>query len=641
MAQLSTEQLLLKAKSLAGKGDVNAAAQMYRSVLQRFPKNKRAIHGLKSLERHQPRMTPSGQPSQNQINALISLLQQGHLDKVVEHATPLARKFPNAVAFLDFLGIAHMGLQNYDQCIASYQKALNLKPDFVEAHNNLGAAFKAKGQLDDAITSYQKALKIKPDYAEAHNNLGIAQQEKYDLDDAITSFEAALQIAPNYADAYFNLGSALKEKGLLAKAILSFEKGLQFKPNHAEAHNHLGNTLQLSSRLEDACVSYKKALHFQPSLTETYLNLGNVFIALGNVEDAIANYKSALKLKPDYAEAYRGYTSAVTFKAEDEYTARIPELLNSKTLSENDQMHLSFAQSKVKLDLGQDSEGIKFLQKGNALRKKELNYDISIDECHFDDIRQVFSKEDSTEPNMPPGGIPNNTPVFILGMPRSGTTLIERIIASHSDVYGADELTFMDNIMHDIDWEQDPLHPDTLQRIRTEYYDNISTLKTNRRFVTDKTPANFRWIGFIAHAFPEAKIIHIDRNPAAVCWSNYKLYFPANGMRYSFDMEDVAKYYGLYQNLMTFWQDQFPNRIYDINYEQLTENQLEETEKLLAHIGLDWQDTVMDFHKNTTSVRTASNQQVRTKMYQGSSQEWERYKEHLNPMLNILKALPR
>ena len=223
-------------------------------------------------------------------------------------------------------------------------------------------------------------------------------------------------------------------------------------------------------------------------------------------------------------------------------------------------------------------------------------------------------------------------------MPRSGTTLVEQIVSSHSEVYGAGELKFMDAIMDSLDWSGDTLYPEVINEIRAEYLDNISDLSTDQRFLTDKMPANFRWLGFIAQAFPEAKIIHVKRNPVAVCWSNYKLYFPANGMRYSFDMEDVAKYYGLYQNLMKFWHELFPNRIYDINYEKLTENQLEETQKLLAYLELDWQDDVLEFHKNTRSVSTASNLQVRTKMYKDSSLEWQKYKEHLDPMLNILKG---
>jgi len=166
---LSVDQLLSKAKSCARKGDVQTAAQIYKSVLQRFPKNKRALKSLQALQGQQP---AGNQPPQNQINALISLLQQGQLQQVVQHATPMTRQFPNTTALHDFLGMAHMGLQNYNQSLENFRKVLHLQPNYPEAHNNLGAALKAKGQLDKAIQSYQKALKLKPDYAEAYSNLG-------------------------------------------------------------------------------------------------------------------------------------------------------------------------------------------------------------------------------------------------------------------------------------------------------------------------------------------------------------------------------------------------------------------------------------------------------------------------------------
>ncbi len=639
---LSVDQLLSKAKSLARKGDINTAAQIYKSVLQRFPQNKRAIDGLQTLQRHHPRpSTTNNQPPQNQINALIAQLQQGQLKQVVQNATAMTHNFPNAIALYDLLGIAHMGLQNYDQCIACYQKAVQIKPDFIEAYNNVGAALKAQGHFDLAIEYYQKALQARPNYAEAHNNLGIVQQGKGNFDAATESFKDALQIKPDYADAHLNLGSALKEMGLLSEAIASFKKGLSITPDNAEAQNHLGNAQQMHGSLEDATKSYKKALQIKPDLAEAYLNFGSVLLAQGHSDDALTNYKTALKFKPDYAQAYRHYTSITKLKAEDEYTARLPELLKSKAISQNDRMHLSYALSKVKLDLGQHEEAVKLLQTANALRKDELNYDISIDEDLFKDIKNVFSTKNAPVPVSSFEDKPKTIPIFILGMPRSGTTLVEQIISSHSDVYGAGELRFMDRIMDNLDWRGGHLNPDAINNIRAEYYDSISALNIDKPFVTDKMPANFRWLGFISQAFPEAKIVHVDRNPAAVCWSNYKLYFPANGMRFSFDMEDVAHYYGLYQDLMQFWRGIFPNRIYDLTYEKLTENQLEETQKLLTYLELDWQDTVIDFHKNTRSVATASSQQVRSKMYKGSSQEWERYKKHLGPMLKVLNNLPK
>ncbi|MBL4751696.1 MAG: tetratricopeptide repeat protein [Amylibacter sp.] len=549
----------------------------------------------------------------------------------------MTRQFPNTTALHDFLGMAHMGLENYGQSIENFRKVLQLQPNYPEAHNNLGAALKAKGHLDEAFQSYQKALQLKPDYAEAHNNLGIAYQEQSAFDLAITSFENALQYAPNYADAYFNLGSAYKEISALPKAIASFEKGLSINPNNAEAQNHLGNALQADGRLDDAYICYQKALKIDPNFFRTYLNIGSTLKAQGKTEEAITNYKKVLQLQPDYAEAYRNYASMQKFKAEDEYTRQSAKLLAEQSLPPKDQMHLNFALGKVRLDLGKTAEGIAFLKAGNALRKAELNYDISIDRNLFSDIKQLFESKTSS---LKPDNAQAPTPIFILGMPRSGTTLVEQIISSHSDVYGTGELRYLGDIIDKIDLNI-PLDESTLKTIRAEYYDRISGLNTDCKFITDKMPANFKWTGFIKQAFPEAKIVHTNRNPAAVCWSNFKLYFPADGMRFTFGMEDIAHYYGLYQDIMGFWRKKYPDGFYDISYEKLTENQLSETQNLLTYLDLGWQDAVMDFHKNTRSVATASNQQVRTKMYKGSSQEWEKHKDHLGPMLNILEALPK
>ncbi len=631
----SVDQLLLKAKTHERAGDLNSAAQLYRAILQRYPMNKRAQDGLKGLQHRKPTQSAhSSEPSQAQINALVALLQKGQLDQLVKHATALVRNSPNTLALHDLMGIAHMGLKNYSKAIACYQNALKIKPNFAEAHNNLGAALKALGRYDEAITSYQNALQLKPDYPEAHNNLGIALLEIQQLQPAKQCFDLAIQIAPNYADAYFNLGSVLKSLGNLEQAISNFEKGLQINPNNAVALNHLGNTQQQNGLLDKAVENYHKALQINPDLADVYLNLGSVQKTQGHMEEALKNYRTALRLKPDDAKAYRNYTAALDFKAEDEFTARIPKLLETKALTKNDQMHLSFALAKVKLDLGQNSEAFKHLKTGNALRKQELQYDISVDQDLFADIKDVFATKTSVAPSNPIQTKP--IPIFIVGMPRSGTTLVEQIISSHSDVFGAGELKLMDQIMDNTIWQDYATTPDIIEDIRERYYDGIADLNCKKPFITDKMPANFRWIGFISEAFPEARIVHVTRTPAAVCWSNYKLYFPANGMRFSFDMQDIAHYYGLYRDLMKFWHTQFPDRIYDINYEHLTENQLQETQNLLAHLDLDWEDAVMDFYKNTRAVATASNQQVRKKMYKGSSQEWEKYAKHLGPMLEIL-----
>ena len=230
-------------------------------------------------------------------------------------------------------------------------------------------------------------------------------------------------------------------------------------------------------------------------------------------------------------------------------------------------------------------------------------------------------------------------PIFIVGMPRSGTSLVEQIVASHNEAHGAGELEFstqifssiIANISGDVDKKD-------LLFFREQYLAKLNALKCSKNIITDKMPMNFRYIGLILSAFPEAKIIHLKRDARATCWSIYKNYFDSDGIGYSYDQNDLAQYYGLYSDLMSFWHERFPDQIYDICYEDLTTNQEEETRKLLEYCDLDWDENCLNFHSNKRAVKTASALQVRKKMYQGSSEAWKKYEAHLQPLIKGLKS---
>jgi hypothetical protein len=228
-------------------------------------------------------------------------------------------------------------------------------------------------------------------------------------------------------------------------------------------------------------------------------------------------------------------------------------------------------------------------------------------------------------------------------MPRSGTTLVEQIISSHPTVYGAGELLYFRNILtpildNHLKSNNEFLLEQDLLTIRQQYLDALSKLSSKEKIITDKMPVNFRLIGFILSAIPEAKIIHIKRDPIATCWSNYNHFFTA-GNAFSFDQEDLAKFYALYLEIMSFWHELFPNKIYDLCYEDLTTNQEKETRNLLKYCDLKWDKNCLDFHKNKRGVLTASSAQVRKKMYQGSSDAWKEYKKYLKPMIKGLGNL--
>ena len=289
---------------------------------------------------------------------------------------------------------------------------------------------------------------------------------------------------------------------------------------------------------------------------------------------------------------------------------------------------------KAQLDINNPEKGLRLINAGNSLRKKELKYKNQKSKELFDKIKNNFKELNIKNKETSHDSF--SQPIFIVGMTRSGTTLVEQILSSHSSIYGAGELDFLDNAINLIDWQNNKIQKKDIIEIRKNYINELKKISKSA-YTTDKMPLNFRWVGFIAYAFPNAKIIHVKRDAMATCWSNYKANFPKGGLAFTFDQIDIAEYYKLYENLMSFWKKKFPKKIYELNYEKLTENQEPESRKIFNYLGLKWESSVLEFHNNSRVVKTASNIQVRKKMYKGSSQQWEKYKPWLQPMLNNLK----
>ena len=265
-----------------------------------------------------------------------------------------------------------------------------------------------------------------------------------------------------------------------------------------------------------------------------------------------------------------------------------------------------------------------------------LNYDISEDELLFSQIKASFGIINESQINITSEEF-TTTPIFIVGMQRSGTTLVEQIMSCHSKISGAGELEFCSKYGLPLIRGTIKLNKESLKNFRNQYLNEIKKTSNGKPFVTDKMPSNFRHIGLIRSAFPEAKIIHVNRDPRAVCWSNFKSDFVSRGLGYSCDIKTLIEYYRLYKDLMNFWQKQYGNFIYQLDYEQLTYNQEKETRNLIEFTGLPWEDACLSPEKNKRSVRTASTQQVRKKVYKGSSEEWKKFEPFLNGVFNELK----
>lgn len=576
-------------------------------------------------------------PPQQEINALISLYNSGRLELAIEKANALVEQFPGAIILYNILGAAHSKTGHKMEALESFTKAVKINPHYPDAHNNLGVTLRNFGRQEDAILSYKQALTIKPDYAEAHYNLGNALNDLGRQEEAAASYARALALKPDYFDAHNNMGLALNSLGRNEEALENFTKAVAIRPNHVEALNNLGITYRGLGRQEEAIQCYKKALAIKPDFADAHYNLGNALSDLGRHQEALAGYGAALQIKPDLAEAYRSMGAIKFYEAGDGQIDQMLEMLGNSSIADSGKMHLNFALGKANEDLGSFDKAFEYYREANSLRKKTYGYDQSEDLNLFSDIFNTFKNGPPPVGNYKAAADEySHKPIFIVGMPRSGTTLVEQILASHSDVYGAGELLTLGQGVLSINWSGASVNADQLDALKEFYMQRLSRLGAKEPYITDKAPLNFRWIGFILHALPNAKIIHVQRNAVATCWSIFKHYFSSIGNGYAYDMRDVAEYYNRYLRLMAFWRSRYPDAIYDIGYEQLTENQEDETRKLLAHIGLGWEPQTLDFHETKRAVATVSAVQVRRKMYKGSSEAWRKYEEFLEPMIKIL-----
>ncbi len=540
-------------------------------------------------------------PSPEELNNLLAHYHNGELEKASMLAESITKKFP-----------AH---------ILSWQI--------------LGAVFSQTGRKSEAVVANQRAVKLDPNNPQVHYNLGITLQELARFDDAETSYKKALALKSDFIQAHSNLGNVLKELGRLDEAEASYRQTITLKPDYNQAHYNLGNLLKELGRLDEAEAFYRQAITLNPDYAQAQNNLGIILQELGRFDEAEACYRQAITLKPDYAQAHRHLVSVKKFDKQDEHFLHMQELSFDYNYPEEERCHLTFALAKASEDLGELEKSFKYYSEGNALRKKLLNYDINQDIELFKQLKNYYPeiKKKSLESK----NLSNKlTPIFIVGMPRSGTTLVEQIISSHSQVSGAGELLsaiiFGDSIARGLS----ELDSNTLLNFRESYLRILQATSNGSARVTDKMPQNFLYLGLLAAAFPDAKIVHVRRNAAAVCWGNYKQFFGSNTIGYPYNLNDILNYYALYLNIIEFWEAQLPNRIYNFDYELLTTNQEEETKNLIRYLGLDWENECLSPQKNKRSIATLSNKQIRNKIYQGSSQQWKKFKPFLNGALDHL-----
>jgi len=687
MTTLDLKQIQISsAIDLFSKGEINQALDAVQGLLKDYP-NEPVLFNIKgacyadlgqldvAVTNYKEAITIKPDYAKAHFNLAGSLHDLGQLETAVQSYQKAIEIDASYTEAYNNLGNVYQELKQFDSAVQSYQKALEIKPDYVAAQYSLGNTFMELGQLEEAVKSYKAALKLKPDFVEAINNLGITFFKLHQLDDAIRSYERAIALDPDFADAHNNIGIVFSELGQLDEAIMSYKAAITLQFDYAEAHYNLGLIFHDLKRLDEATQSYKTAIAFQsdyadahynlgilyhdvgqlkmaidsikmaikinPENADTHKYLGNTFQSNGQIDEAIKCYEKALSINPFHADAHRNLSTIKNYIHDDDQINLMQDLLLNGNLSQSDLVHINFALAKANEDLGKKDDLFKSLNEGNRLRKEELNYSLNKDLDEHSNLKRLININLSNSKESVKLKSSKIRPIFIVGMPRSGTSLVEQILSSHQKIHGAGELSTLNNlivpIISDYILKDKKVTEDSYLSVRNDYLSYISRLNVSETIITDKMPTNFRYIGFILKAFPEAKIIHLNRDSRAICWSIYKSYFPGEGLGWAFNMKDLAGYYNSYIDLMTFWHQLFPRKIYDICYEDLTTNQEEETRKLLKYCELEWDDNCLNFHNNKRAVKTTSSLQVRKKMYQGSSEVWKKYESYLQPLIKVLK----
>jgi len=575
------------------------------------------------------------------IDPIIELYSSGKIEEAIEAVEALNKNYPNDPLLININGVCNQAQGFTERAIDNYEHAIRIKPDYVDALYNLGNIFKDDGRIDDAIKSYEKVIDINPGYDDAQFNLGVSLQILGQVDKAIDHYEKALLSVPDNTGIRINLGFIFQSLGNPDDAIEEYKKVLEIDPNQLIVLNNLGACLKELGEMNQAIEYFEKALEIDPNYAEAHFNLGYVYQDLGEIKQAILCYEKAVVIN-NYPMAYQSLSHLKKYEPNDNQIIQMQSLLKSGNLSQSEKINICLALANIYEKFGNQVEFFNYLNEGNILQKNESSYSLVNIKNEHDAIKKMFQK------NLP--SVEKSTsyssfkkPIFIVGMPRSGTSLVEQIISSHQRVFGAGELNTLTKLASPIInnfilGDIDQVTEQALLFIRDEYFDILDQLRTKEKIITDKLPLNFQYIGFILSAFPEAKIVHLKRDARAICWSNYKHYFDSKNNGYSNNFEDLVGFYGLYNDLMSFWHDLYPGKVYDLNYEDLTTNQEDETRKLLEYCDLDWDENCLNFHNNDRAVKTISSLQVRQKMYQGSSEDWKKHWAYIAPLIDGLKS---
>jgi tetratricopeptide (TPR) repeat protein len=690
--RLPVEQVYALAVQRHAQGRPQESETLLRQILQVQPDHAYALlllgiiahqagHPEKAIELIERAIAANGTVALFHVNLCGVCRDVGRIAEAIEHgerAVALDPAMP--VAYLN-LGLAYHDDKQYDKDEACQLQVLKLRPGHAVALYNMGRIMHKRKQPDEAIAYFRRAIAAEPAYLEALNDLGGTLVEQDRPDEALEVLGKALKLDPRSMLVHCNAGKALSNLERFDEAQAHFAQALAQDPNYSDALLGVARVYQAERRLAEAERATLCALEQNSdNQAEALAELGSIYTEMGETAKAVAHYDRALELDPDFPDALIGKGNLCMEMGDFEIAAelcdkavklsenKLPALCalvqvnkvrvgdenmaaliaiagQSEKYPELQRRLLHFALGKCYDDIGEPALAFQHFQEGGRLKRKLMDYDADAQNREFDRIMSIFDQANVAR--LRTGGIASDLPVFVLGMPRSGTTLTEQIIASHPDVFGAGELPDMIRIAHrpTAACEAFPenlagLTPELVTVWAKDYLDVLNKYSANASRITDKMPGNFQFVGLIHAMFPNARIIHLSRNPVDNCLSCFSKHFGHHGNGYSYDLVELGRYYADYVRLMAHWRRVLPEGILlDVRYEDLVADTEAQARRLIEYCGLEWNDACLEFYKTKRAVRTASVTQVRQPIYTTSVERWRQYEPFLKPLLDELGDL--
>ena len=652
----------------------NADAQNILGVtLNALGKGKEAIETLKRAVKLAP------EAASIHANLGEVLRQNGELDEAAEALERAVELDPDNAQALNNLGIIRYERRQFNEAVEYYRRALALRVTMAEAHNNLGNALRVTGDREGAMHAYQEALTHRERYPEAYNNLGTLLQQENQLDEAEHAMKKAISQSPHYVEAHNNLASLYFAQKKETEALRILGDALKFAPKNPQTllltariqtrrNNHvaaeqavrlalaekgdnpealtlLGQILHETDRYDEAIQVLEQALEATPNNPEALNFYGVALKSVGRLDEARDHILKALKLNGSMFGAYANLNDLVDFSKEEELFNRMDAIFEGAANPKADQfLPLHFAYAKALDDRGEHQRALEHYVIGGKMKRAQLDYNQQETFAFFDGIRAAFPKEKFESRIF--AGNDDERPVFIIGMPRSGSTLVEQIISSHPDIYGAGEVKYLSRalgLLRDrfpslpkYPQMMDKITPAQLEIVAKGYIKSISAGAGDAERITDKLLTNYFFAGLIHLLFPKAKIINTMRDPVDTCLSGFTKLFK-DDMPHSYDLGELGRYYGKYRELMQHWQEVLPKGVlHTVQYEDVVADTEKAARALIEFLGLEWNKKCLDFHNSDRPVKTASVAQVRRPIYNTAVKRWKKYGDGLQPLVDAI-----